>query len=215
MFLILAIALVFYNDPAQFLTIENLKLNQLRLEDFYQKNSFIVIVSFITLYILIGLFLLPGSTFLSFASGFIFGPGLGLVVVNIGSTVGATLAFLVSRYLLREWVEKKFTDKISGVNKNLCENPLNCILFFRLVPLFPFFAVNIGLSLSQVPLKYFFLGTMFGTLPATFVYTNAGNNLASINSFSEIMSPKTLGTLALLGALALVPVLYKRIKKLP
>jgi uncharacterized membrane protein YdjX (TVP38/TMEM64 family) len=213
--LILGIALIFFNDPAQYLTLENLKLNQHRLEEFYQENGLVLIVSFITLYILIGLFLLPGSTFLSFAAGFIFGPGVGLVVVNIGSTLGATLAFLVSRYLLRDWVERKFANKVRGVNENLCEKPLNCILFFRLVPLFPFFAVNIGLSLSQVPLKYFFLGTMFGTLPATFVYTNAGSNLASINSFSEIMSPKILGSLALLGLLALIPVFYKRIKKTP
>jgi len=206
--------MVYYYNPAQYMTLENLKFNQHRLEEFYQANSIILIVSFIIFYILIGLFLLPGSTFLSFASGFIFGPGLGVVVVNIGSTLGATLAFLVSRYLLRDWVERKFGDKVRGVDEKLCEKPLNCILFFRLVPLFPFFAVNIGLSLSQVPLKHFFFGTMFGTLPATYVYTNAGNNLASINSFSEIMSPKTLGSLALLGALALVPVFYKRIKKI-
>ena len=93
--LILGIALIFFNDPAQYLTLENLKLNQHRLEEFYQENGLVLIVSFITLYILIGLFLLPGSTFLSFAAGFIFGPGVGLVVVNIGSTLGATLAFLV------------------------------------------------------------------------------------------------------------------------
>lgn len=210
--LFLGIAIVAYNDPTQQFTLENLKLHQIRLEIFYQENSLTMIAGYITVYMMIGLFLLPGSTFLSFAAGFIFGPGVGLVIVNVGSTLGATLAFLVSRYLLRDWIEKTFSKKVQGINENLCENPINCILFFRLVPLFPFFAVNIGLSLSQVPLKYFFFGTMFGTLPATFVYTNAGSKLASINSFSEILSAKVLGSLTLLGLLALLPVIYKKIQ---
>jgi uncharacterized membrane protein YdjX (TVP38/TMEM64 family) len=210
--LLLGIALIYVYNPGQHLTLENLKLNQDRLEDFYQANSMAMIGGYITLYMLIGLLLLPGSTFLSFASGFIFGPGLGVAVVNIGATLGATLAFLVSRYLLRDWIEKKFAAKVKTVNDHLCQNAINCILFFRLVPLFPFFSVNIGLSLSKVPLRLFFFGTMFGTLPATFVYVNAGSNLASINSFSEIMSVQVLGSLMLLGLLAMIPVIYKQVK---
>lgn len=211
--LLLGIALIAYNDPAQYLTLENLKLNRDRLEDFYQTNKLSMIFGYIAIYIVVGLFLIPGATFLSFAAGFIFGPGLGIAIVNIGSTLGATLAFLTSRYLLRDWIEKKFSKKISGVNEKLCDTPLNCILFFRLVPVFPFFIVNIGMSLSQVTLRHFFFGTMLGTLPATYVYTTAGSNLASVNSFSEIMSTQTLGSLTLLGILALIPVMYKQFKK--
>jgi uncharacterized membrane protein YdjX (TVP38/TMEM64 family) len=81
-----------------------------------------------------------------------------------------------------------------------------------LIPLFPFFAVNIGFALSQVPLKFFFWGTMFGKLPATYIYANAGNNLATINSFAEIMSMKVLVSLFFLGVLALIPVFYKKTK---
>lgn len=211
--LLLGIAFIAYNDPTQYLTLENLKLNRDRLEEFYQANRLSMIFGYIAIYIVVGLFLIPGATFLSFAAGFIFGPGLGLAIVNIGSTLGATLAFLISRYLLRDWIEKKFSNKITGVNEELCNTPLNCILFFRLVPIFPFFIVNIGLSLSQIPLRHFFFGTMLGTLPATYVYTNAGSNLASINSFSEIMSTQTLSSLTLLGILALIPVIYKQFKK--
>jgi uncharacterized membrane protein YdjX (TVP38/TMEM64 family) len=210
--LLLGVVLILFYDPGQHLTLENLKINKDRLEEFYQGNKLVMVAGYIALYMMVGVFLLPGSTFLSFASGFIFGPGLGVVVVNIGSTLGATLAFLVSRYLLRNWIEKNFADKVRSVNEHLCQNAINCVLFFRLVPLFPFFSVNIGLSLSQVPLKYFFFGTMFGTLPATFVYVNAGSNLAAINSFSEIMSIQVLGSLMLLGLLAMVPVLYKQMK---
>jgi uncharacterized membrane protein YdjX (TVP38/TMEM64 family) len=210
--LLLAIALINYIDQRQYLTLENLKLNRDRLEVFYQANTLAMIGGYITAYIMIGLFLLPGATFLSFAAGLIFGPTLGVGIVVIGSTLGAALAFLVSRYLLRDWVEEKFAKKFRGINDNLCEKPLNSVLFFRLIPLFPFFAVNIGFALSQIPLKFFFWGTMFGKLPATYIYTNAGSNLATINSFAEIMSIKVLGSLSLLGVLALVPIIYKKMK---
>lgn len=139
--LLLAIALVVYMDQSQYLTLENLKLNRDRLEDFYQANALTMIGAYLTIYIMIGLFLLPGATFLSFAAGLIFGPALGVGIVVVGSTLGAALAFLVSRYLLRDWVEEKFADKVRGVNDNICDKPLNSVLFFRLIPLFPFFAV--------------------------------------------------------------------------
>ena len=210
--LLIGIGLINYYDPGQYLTLENLKLHRDRLEVFYQANLVTMIGGYIAAYILIGLFLLPGATFLSFAAGLIFGPALGTGVVVIGSAVGSALAFLVSRYLLRGWVEEKFASRIKGINHNLCEKPLNSVLFFRLIPLFPFFAVNIGFALSQVPLKFFFLGTLFGKLPATYIYTNAGSDLATINSFSEIMSMKVLGSLCLLGILALIPVIYKKMK---
>jgi uncharacterized membrane protein YdjX (TVP38/TMEM64 family) len=210
--LLLGIASIIYLDPGQYLTIESLKTNRNLLESFYQDNTLVMIGGYIATYMMIGLFLLPGSTFLSIGAGVIFGPSLGVVIVNIGSTLGATLAFLVSRYLLQDWIEKKFSKKIQNVNDHLCENPANCVLFLRLVPLFPFFAVNISLSLSKVPLRFFFFGTMFGTLPATFVYVNAGKNLASINSFSDLMSGRIWGALTLLGMLILVPVIYKKIK---
>ncbi len=209
---LLGIFLINYFDPAQYLTLENLKSNREELEAFYQKNTLAMIGGYVAAYIMIGLFLLPGATFLSFAAGIIFGPGVGIVVVVIGSTLGATLAFLVSRYLLRDWVEGKFANQVSGVNGNLCEKPINSVLFFRLVPLFPFFAVNIGFALSQVPLKYFFFGTLFGKLPATYIYTHAGNNLAKINVLSDVMSMQVLGSLSLLGLLAIIPILYKKIK---
>ncbi|MBT6716685.1 MAG: TVP38/TMEM64 family protein [Nitrospina sp.] len=209
---LLGIFLINYFDPAQYLTLESLKFNRDELEVFYQNNALAMIGGYVAAYIMIGLFLLPGATFLSFAAGLIFGPGLGVVVVVIGSTLGATLAFLVSRYLLRDWVEEKFANQVRGVNGNLCEKPINSVLFFRLVPLFPFFAVNIGLALSQVPLKYFFFGTMFGKLPATYIYTHAGNNLAKVNALSDIMSMQVLGSLSLLGLLAIIPILYKKIK---
>jgi uncharacterized membrane protein YdjX (TVP38/TMEM64 family) len=209
---LLAIALTIYIDQRQYFTLESLKLNRDRLGDFYQANTLIMIGGYILTYIMIGLFLLPGATFLNFAAGLIFGPALAVGIVVVGSTLGAALAFLVSRHLLRDWVKGKFGKQVRSVNDNLCEKPINSVLFFRLIPLFPFFAVNIGFALSQVPLKFFILGTMFGKLPATYIYANAGSNLAAINSFAEIMSLKVLGSLSLLGILALTPIFYKKLK---
>jgi uncharacterized membrane protein YdjX (TVP38/TMEM64 family) len=210
--LLFAIVLIVYWGLLQYLTLENLKLNRDLLETFYVENRMVMIGGFVAVYILIGLLLLPGATFLSFAAGFIFGPGLGLLIVSIGSTLGATLAFLVSRYLLRGWVTKKFSKSLQGIDENISGNPLSCILFFRLIPLFPFFAVNIAMALSHMPLKYFFFGTLLGKLPATYIYASAGSNLATIHTLSEIMSVKVLGSLSLLGLLALIPVVYKRMK---
>jgi uncharacterized membrane protein YdjX (TVP38/TMEM64 family) len=211
--IVLGMAVFYYFDLGQYFTLENLKSRREDLNHFFQENPVAMVFGFIGIYIFIGLLMLPGTTFLSFCAGIIFGSFWGTLVVNIGSTIGATLAFLVARYLLRDLMERWFAEKIKPINDNLCTNAIRCILFFRLVPLFPFFAVNIALSLTKVPLGKFVLGTMLGTLPATFVYTNAGRNLASINSFSEIMSVRVLGSLTLLGLLVLIPVIYKMLKK--
>lgn len=208
--LLLAIGSIVFFDPWQYLSLERLKLHQSELDQFYIANPLTLVGGYIVMFLLIGLFLLPGATLLSFAAGVIFGPTLGTLVVIVGSGMGGALAFLVSRYLLRDWIESKCSEKIRGVNENLCEKPFNSVLFFRLVPLFPFFAVNIGLALSQMPLKSFFFGTMLGKLPSTYVYSLAGNNLATISSLEDIMSIKVLVSLCLLGVLALIPVAYKK-----
>tara|TARA_B100001123_G_C15188677_1_gene978368 strand:- start:5 stop:688 length:684 start_codon:yes stop_codon:yes gene_type:complete len=211
-FLLLGAGLINLFEPVQYLTFENLKLYRVEMVAFYQANIFAMIGGYIAVYILIGLFLLPGATFLSIAAGVIFGPEMGVGVVVIGSTFGAALAFLISRHLLRDWVEKKFSKKVKAININLCDKPLNSVLFFQLIPLFPFFAVNIGFALSQIFLRHFFFGTMLGKLPATYVYAHAGSNLSAINSIEEVMSMKVLGSLFLLGLLAIVPVIYKNVK---
>ena len=204
--------MIHFFELGQYLTLESLKILRDRLDVFYQQNTFLMVGSFIVIIILLGLFLVPGATFLSFAAGLVFGSEVGVGVIAIGSTLGAGLAFLVSRYLLKDWVEMKFSKWIEGVNENLCEKPLNSVLFFRLIPLFPFFAVNIGFALSQVPFKYFLFGTLLGKLPATYIYTTAGDSLARINSMSEIMTLKVFSSLFLLGALAIVPIVFKKIK---
>ncbi len=206
-------ALFYYFDLGQYLSLETLKDNREKLSDYYQGHPWQMILGFIGVYIVSVALSLPGATILTLTGGAIFGSVAGTLIVNVGATIGATLAFLVSRFLLRDWVEKKFGDKLKPINDGFSKNAINYILFLRLVPLFPFFLVNLVSGLTKVRLRVYFFGTMVGILPGGFVYANAGSNLASINSISDIASPGVLGAFALLGLFALIPTLYNRFKK--
>jgi uncharacterized membrane protein YdjX (TVP38/TMEM64 family) len=207
-----AIGLFFYFDLGQYLTLTGLKENLGRLKDYYAENTLLMVLGFIGVYIVVVALSLPGATILTLCAGAIFGSVSGTLVVNVGATLGATLAFLAARFLLRDWVEKKFGEKLQPFNEGFSKNAINYILFLRLVPLFPFFLVNLLSGLTKVKLPIYFFGTMIGILPGSFVYANAGSNLAQINSLSDIASPGVLGAFALLGIFALIPSIYKRIK---
>jgi uncharacterized membrane protein YdjX (TVP38/TMEM64 family) len=193
------------------INLEWLKENQEQLEVFYQDSSLTVMFCFVALFLLIGLFLLPGATLLSVFSGALFGLPLGPLLVSLGSTLGAVLAFFVARYILRDWVEEKYGEKLYPLHEGLCENGINYMLVLRLIPLFPFFLVNIAMGVSPISWKVFMVGTLLGKLPATWIYANAGSHLASLRTLSDITSPGVLGALTLLGFLALTPVIYKQV----
>ncbi|HKZ17239.1 MAG TPA: TVP38/TMEM64 family protein, partial [Geobacteraceae bacterium] len=155
---------------------------------------------------------LPGATIFSLAAGAIFGAVMGTVYAVTAATIGATLAFLATRYIFRGAVQNKFGSKLDKINRELSREGLNYLLFLRLVPLFPFFMINLAAGLTNIRLSTFFFGTLFGIIPGGFVYCNAGASLASINSIGDIASPRVLGSFALLGLFALMPVLYRKIK---
>ncbi|HIJ97267.1 MAG TPA: TVP38/TMEM64 family protein [Desulfuromonadales bacterium] len=207
-----AVGLFFYFDLQRFLTLEALKANRQTLMDYYATHKLIMIAGFMTVYIVQTALSLPGAAILSLAAGAIFGSILGTVYANIAATLGATLAFLVTRYLLRDAVLNRFGSKLEGINKELEARGLNYLLFLRLVPLFPFFLINLAAGLTRLPMRTFFFGTMLGIIPGGFVYVNAGASLATIDSLSGIASPRVLGSFALLGLFALIPVLYSKLK---
>ena len=211
--ILLGAGLFYFFDPGDILSLEWLKTNQSLLDTFYQANSLAVMTGFVALFLVIGLFLLPGATLLSVCSGAVFGLPLGPLLVSLGSTLGAVLAFFVARYILRDWVEERFGERLQPIQAGLCENDIHYILVLRLVPLVPFFLVNIAMGASQVSWKMFMLGTLLGKLPATWVYANAGSHLVSLRSLSDIISPGMMGALTLLGLLALTPVIYKQRQK--
>jgi uncharacterized membrane protein YdjX (TVP38/TMEM64 family) len=179
---------------------------------YYEQHRFITVSFFILIYIVQTALSLPGATVLTLAAGAVFGAITGTVYVNIGATVGASLAFLVARYLFRDFIQDRFGTRLEKVNRELETRGFNYLLFLRLVPLVPFFLINLGAGLTRMPVRTFFLGTMIGIIPGSFVYANAGASLATITSMSDIASPRVLGAFALLGVFALIPVIYQKIK---
>ena len=207
------IGVFYFFDIQQYLSFESLKANRDKLNIIYHENSIIFISGFIGVYFLTVALSLHGAAVLTLTAGAIFGSVLGTFLVNVGATLGATAAFLSARFIFRDWVEGKFSDKLIAINNGISGNAVSYMLFLRLVPLFPFFLINLVLGLTQVRLRIYFFVTMIGIMPGSFIYANAGSNLVSINSISDISSPEVFGSLVLLGIFSLIPALYRRLKK--
>ncbi|GAW67839.1 dihydrolipoamide dehydrogenase [Geoanaerobacter pelophilus] len=210
---VICVFLFFYLDLGRYLTLESLKANRQTLLQYYAAHRAATVAGFMALYILQTALSLPGAAILSLAAGAIFGSLAGTCYAVIAATVGATLAFVVTRYLLRDLVLGKFGPKLEGLNRELEARGFNYLLFLRLVPLFPFFLINLAAGLTRLPLRVFVPGTLIGIIPGGFVFVNAGASLATIDSLSDVASPRVLGSFALLGLFALVPVIYGKVKK--
>jgi len=208
-----AIALFFWFDLGRFLTLAALKSNRQALLDLYATHRLAMVAGFMALYIIQTALSLPGAAILSLAAGALFGSLLGTLYAVVSASIGATLAFLVTRYLLRDLVLGRFGERLEGINRELEQRGLNYLLFLRLVPVFPFFLINLAAGLTRLPLRTFVLGTLLGIIPGGFVFVNAGASLATISSVSGIASPRVLGSFALLGLFALLPALYSKSKR--
>jgi uncharacterized membrane protein YdjX (TVP38/TMEM64 family) len=206
----LAIGAFFWFDLDTYLTLETVKANRDQLLAFTDEHRTAAAVSFIAVYSLVAGMSLPGATILTLVGGFLFGSVMGTVFVNLGATSGATLAFLTARYLLRGWVEQTFGQKLSPIQEGFAKNAFSYLVTLRLVPLFPFFLVNLVSGLTRVRLGTYVLATALGIVPGSFVYAYAGRQLGTINSLKEIASPNVILAFTLLGLLALVPMLYRR-----
>lgn len=167
---------------------------------------------FIAVYIVVVALSIPGATILTLAAGFLFG-FVGVIYVNIGATIGAILAFLVARYLIGDWIQKRYGERFSSFNKEIAENGYNYLLTLRFIPLFPFFLVNIFAGITRVPLITYAWTTMVGIAPASFVYIYAGRQLENIDKPGDIISWQILLAFVLLGLLAWSPVLLKKLLK--
>jgi uncharacterized membrane protein YdjX (TVP38/TMEM64 family) len=207
------VAAFYFLDLGKYLTLESLKANRASLEDLRGTHAFLFSAVFVLIYIVQTAFSLPGAAILSLAAGAIFGVLQGTLHVVSGATVGAILAFLVSRTLLRDWVVKKFGGRMEGIDRGLRENGLSYLLFLRLVPAFPFFLVNLACGVTGLPLRTYALGTLFGIVPGSLVFVNAGASLAAIESVRQVASPRVLGSFVLLGLFALLPTIVNAVKK--
>jgi len=216
--LVLALGLVavfFYYDLHQLLTLEGLKGSLNEFTQWREQSPILVIGGFFLLYVAVTALSLPGAAILTLAAGALFGLVEGLLVASFASTIGATLAFLVSRYLLRETVKKRFPERLDSIDKGVEKEGGFYLFTLRLVPVFPFFLINLLMAVTSIKAWTFYWVSQIGMLAGTFVYVNAGTQLAQIDSLSGILSLDLILSFALLGifpfiAKAVINLLKKR-----
>lgn len=198
----------FYFDLGRFLNLEYLKTQHERFQLLYNSNKLTFVLGFSLIYIIATSLSLPGAAVMTLAGGALFGLIIGTIVVSFSSTVGATLAFLASRYLFRDMVKNKFGDRIEKINKGLEKDGKFYLFTLRLIPIFPFWLINLAMGLTPIKTLTYFWVSLVGMLPGTIVYVNAGTALSEINSIKEILSLKVIISFSLLG---LFPIITKKI----
>lgn len=205
-----AIGAFYLFDLKSYFSLDLLKANRDRLLAFTEKHYVTAVVLFILTYIAQTAFSLPGAALMTLTGGFLFDSVPAALYVNIGATTGATLAFLSARYLLRDWVERQFGHRLGAFQEGFARNAFNYLLTLRLIPLFPFFLVNLLSGLTRVNAGTYVAATALGIIPGSLVYTFAGRQLGTINSLGELASPRLLLAFTGLGLLFLMPIAYKR-----
>src|SRR4030042_4056198 len=186
-------------DLGQYLTLSFLKESLDKFKDLYEKHRVLVIAGYFIIYVLTTSLSLPGASPLGMAGGALFGFWVATLVVSFASTIGATLACFVSRYLLRDWIQRKFSDRIAKVNEGIEKEGAFYLFTLRLIPLFPFWMINLVMGLTKMPLSRFYWVSQAALLPGTMVYVNAGKELAKIESVKGIFSPSLIISFALIG----------------
>ena len=198
------VALFFQFDLQRFLNLEFLQAQRGTAVAFHQANPWLTSLGFLAAYIAITGLSLPGATILTLAAGAIFGLGLGTLIVSFASTIGATLAFLLARYLLRDLVQKRFEKPLGPINEGVRQDGAFYLFALRLVPAFPFFAINLAMGLTPLKVWTFFWVSQSGMLAGTLAYVNAGQQIGQLESLADILSPTLILSFALLGLFPLI-----------
>jgi uncharacterized membrane protein YdjX (TVP38/TMEM64 family) len=203
---LIAAVKVFHLD--QYLTLSYLKGSLDKLKALYENHGLIVIAGYFVIYVLTTSLSLPGASPLGIAGGALFGFWTATLLVSFASTIGATLACVVSRYLLRDWIQNRFGDKIAKVNEGIEKEGAFYLFTLRLIPVFPFWMINLAMGLTKMSLIKFYWVSQIGMLPGTMVFVNAGKELAKIDSLKGIFSPGLIISFALIG---IFPIAVKKL----
>jgi uncharacterized membrane protein YdjX (TVP38/TMEM64 family) len=196
----------------RYVNLETLKANRDQLLQFTSQHYYATLaIAFIT-YAVSTALSLPAGLILSLTCGFLFGRWVGTAVIVGGATLGACLVFLAARYLFADAARAKMGALAEKINHGFTQDAFNYLLFLRLVPLFPFWLVNLAPAFSGVSLRTYALATFLGIIPGSFVFANLGQSLATISSTKDLVSPQIVGAFALLGIFALVPVALKKLR---
>ena len=206
-FFIIVVALFFVFDLQKYLTLEYLKSSKAFFISSYENYPILVLGSYFLFYIVITAFSLPGAVWMTLGGGAFFGLFAGTVIVSFASSIGATLAMLISRFLLRDWVQSRFEKQMQIINAGINKDGGFYLFTLRLVPAVPFFVINLGIGLTPLRAGTFYWVSQLGMLPGTLVYINAGSELGKIQSVGEILSPTLIASFVLLG---IFPLLVKK-----
>ena len=198
------LAAFFMFDLQHYLTLETLKPKQAVIESYRITHPRLAIIIYSLIYITVTGLSLPGATVLTLAGGAVFGLFWGTVIVSFASTIGATLAFLAARFLFRDAVKSRFGSRLQEIDEGVNRDGAFYLFTLRLIPLFPFFLINLAMGLTALNTRTFYWVSQIGMLAGTLVYVNAGTQLAKIESLSGIVSPGLLGSFVLLGLFPLV-----------
>ena len=191
-------------DLGRFLSFEQLKASQASFAELHSQQPFTVAAVYFVIYVAATALSIPGATIITLAGGAIFGLWQGLLIVSFASTIGATLAFVASRFVLRDWVESKFGSRLADINAGVNKGGAFYLFTLRLIPVVPFFLINLLMGLTRMKTFTFYWVSQLGMLAGTAVYVNAGTQLAQLESLQGILSPALLGSFVLLGIFPLI-----------
>ncbi len=208
------ITIFFLVDGQQWLNLETLKQNSNALLNYAEQHYLILYLACGLLYIAMTALSLPGGSVLSLALGLLFGRWMGTLLIVISATIGATLIFLLVRYLIADWAKERLLRNEQAVKlmDSFQADAFNYMLFLRLVPLFPFWLINLVPAFTPISSRTYIITTLIGIIPGSFVYANLGQALGQIENSEQLLSMPVLMAFTLLGILALAPVLVKRYK---
>lgn len=216
--LLLGLALFFAFDLDRFISLDALARHRAELTGWVERHGLLAPLAYIVIYIVVVAFSLPVATVMTLAGGFMFGALLGTLYAVSGATIGATLLFLIAKTSMGDFLLARAGGGLKRMQQGFAEDALSYLLVLRLIPVFPFFLVNLAPAFLGVPLRVYLIATFFGIMPGGFVYALAGAGIGGVLdqggelSASGILTPQILGALAGLALLALLPVLYKRYK---
>ncbi len=197
-----AITAYFLFDLGQYLSLESFKARQAEIIAAKDANPLLYVAGFFLLYVAVTGLSIPGAAIMSLVAGALFGLVLGTIIVSFASTIGATLAFLSSRYLLRDWVQGKFGERLRAIDDGLARDGAFYLFTLRLIPVFPFFVINLLMGLTRIKTWTFFWVSQLGMLAATIVFVNAGTQISQLESTAGLLSPTLIASFV---ALALFP----------
>lgn len=204
-----ACAVVMYINPSNYLSIHSLQAHKQGLLMFVRDNYSTAVLLYIALYVVLTGLSLPSAAVLTLSAGFLFNTVPGAVYAVIGATLGATVAFLSVRYLAGQWIQERYSERLAAFNTLWDAHGAWYLMLVRLIPIFPFFLVNIGAGLTRMPLRTFVWATILGCFPDMLIYTFAGYQLRSVHHMTDLFSGKLIGVLSALMLLLISPLIAR------